>query len=94
MFIKKLVSFLLVYVFALSAAQAGVRVTTSNGITLTGADGVEFIGTNGITLTGADGFLSYKTNGITLTGAVTVKNVLLGVGSSARALSPSFTYLR
>ena len=69
MFIKKLVSFLLVYVFALSAAQAGVRVTTSNGITLTGADGVEFIGTNGITLTGADGFLSYKTNGITLTGA-------------------------
>ncbi|MDQ4121511.1 MAG: S8 family serine peptidase [Acidobacteriota bacterium] len=46
-----------------------MSVIRSNGITLTGADGVRFIGTNGITLTGADGFLNRQANGITLTGA-------------------------
>jgi serine protease AprX len=47
----------------------GIAITRSNGITLTGADGVRFVGTSGITLTGADGFLSRQSNGITLTGA-------------------------
>lgn len=48
---------------------AGLSIIRSNGITLTGADGVHYIGTSGITLTGADGFLAYRSNGITLTGA-------------------------
>jgi serine protease AprX len=46
-----------------------MSVVRSNGITLTGADGISYVGMNGITLTGADGFLNYTSNGITLTGA-------------------------
>ena len=77
MFIKKLVSCILIYVVALGAAQAGIRVVKSNGITLTGADGITltgadggtFTGTNGITLTGADGITLTGADGITLTGA-------------------------
>ena len=69
MFIKKLLSFILLFALTVNAAYAGMTVIKSNGITLTGADGIHYIGTSGITLTGADGFLSYKTNGITLTGA-------------------------
>jgi serine protease AprX len=48
---------------------AGLSVVKSNGITLTGADGIEYVGINGITLTGADGIFNYSSNGITLTGA-------------------------
>ncbi|MGC2237635.1 MAG: S8 family serine peptidase [Pyrinomonadaceae bacterium] len=69
MFIKKLFCFLLLYAFTINVAQAGVSIVKSNGITLTGADTIDYIGTDGITLTGADNFLSYQTNGITLTGA-------------------------
>jgi serine protease AprX len=50
-------------------ASAGLDIVRSNGITLTGADGIHYIGTSGITLTGADGLLLYRSNGITLTGA-------------------------
>jgi len=69
MSIKKLFCFILLYALTINAAQAGITIVKSNGITLTGADGINYIGTNGITLTGADNFLSYQTNGITLTGA-------------------------
>jgi serine protease AprX len=48
---------------------AGLRVTGGNGITATGADGVQFVDTSGITATGADGFLTFGPNGITATGA-------------------------
>ncbi|MFN2531607.1 MAG: S8 family serine peptidase [Pyrinomonadaceae bacterium] len=48
---------------------AGITVTGSNGITATGADGIQFIGTSGITATGADGLLTFGPNGITATGA-------------------------
>ena len=48
---------------------AGLSIVKSNGITLTGADGIDYVGMNGITLTGADGIFSYNSNGITLTGA-------------------------
>lgn len=54
---------------ASNAAFAGLEIRRSSGITLTGADGINFIGTSGITLTGADGLLAYQANGITLTGA-------------------------
>jgi serine protease AprX len=69
MFIKKALCFILLNALAINVVQAGVSIIRSNGITLTGADGIQYIGTSGITLTGADGFLSYQTNGITLTGA-------------------------
>ncbi|MFL6373300.1 MAG: S8 family serine peptidase [Pyrinomonadaceae bacterium] len=58
-----LVSLLAVPIFA------GLDITRSSGISLTGADGINFIDTNGISLTGADGILAYRSNGISLTGA-------------------------
>jgi serine protease AprX len=48
---------------------AGLDITRSNGISLTGADGINYIGINGISLTGADGILACRSNGISLTGA-------------------------
>jgi serine protease AprX len=54
---------------AASPVFAGLDIVRSNGITLTGADGINYIGTSGITLTGADGLLAFRSNGITLTGA-------------------------
>lgn len=63
-----LCSFLLA-IFAVNQVTAGLNIVKSNGITLTGADGIHYIGTSGITLTGADGFLNSNLNGITLTGA-------------------------
>jgi serine protease AprX len=69
MVIRKIFCFVILYALSVNAVLAGVDIVKSNGITLTGADGINYFGTNGITLTGADGFLSYQTNGITLTGA-------------------------
>lgn len=66
---KKALSLIVILNFAISSVFAGVDIVRSNGITLTGADGIHYIGTSGITLTGADGILAYRSNGITLTGA-------------------------
>src|SRR5687767_11451295 len=66
---KKALSLSLILIISANAINAGLSVVRSNGITLTGADGIHFIGTSGITLTGADGILNYSSNGITLTGA-------------------------
>ncbi|MDQ3797879.1 MAG: S8 family serine peptidase [Acidobacteriota bacterium] len=60
---------LLLYIFTVNSALAGLNVVKSSGISLTGADGIRYVGTSGISLTGADGFLNYKSNGISLTGA-------------------------
>jgi serine protease AprX len=59
----------LVLLLFIQPILAGLTVTRSSGITLTGADGIRFVGLSGITLTGADGVLDYRSNGITLTGA-------------------------
>jgi serine protease AprX len=67
--IRKIFSFVLLILFAVQTASAGILVTKANGVTLTGADGVTLTGADGVTLTGADNFLAYKSNGVTLTGA-------------------------
>ena len=66
---RELVSLILILAFTANSISAGITVVRSSGITLTGADGVQFVGINGITLTGADGLLNFSSNGITLTGA-------------------------
>jgi serine protease AprX len=48
---------------------AGLTITGSNGITASGADGIDYVGTNGITASGADGILAFGPNGITASGA-------------------------
>ncbi len=70
--INQMNRFLALLIILLLTAQpvlAGLSIVKSNGITLTGADGIDYVGMNGITLTGADGIFSYNSNGITLTGA-------------------------
>lgn len=66
---KKSFTLFLLLLLASNSVQAGLSIVRSNGITLTGADGINYVGTSGITLTGADSFLTYRSNGITLTGA-------------------------
>lgn len=66
---KKALCTLIILSFTVSSVFAGLDIVRSNGITLTGADGIHYRGTSGITLTGADGILAYRSNGITLTGA-------------------------
>jgi serine protease AprX len=66
---NRLLALLLLLLLTAQPALAGLSVVRSNGITLTGADGIEYVGINGITLTGADGIFNYSSNGITLTGA-------------------------
>jgi serine protease AprX len=66
---KKAVSLIILLSLWVGSAYAGLDVVRSNGISLTGADGVNYIGTSGISLTGADGLLAYRSNGISLTGA-------------------------
>lgn len=63
------ITFVIALALATQPVVAGLSVIRSNGITLTGADGINFVGLSGITLTGADGFLAQRSNGITLTGA-------------------------
>ena len=66
---NRFVALLLLLLLTAQPALAGLSVVKSNGITLTGADGIKYVGINGITLTGADGIFNYSSNGITLTGA-------------------------
>jgi serine protease AprX len=66
---KRFLALLFIFLLAAQPAWAGLSVVKSNGITLTGADGIQYVGINGITLTGADGIFNYNSNGITLTGA-------------------------
>jgi serine protease AprX len=66
---NRFLALLLILLLTANPVWAGLSVVKSNGITLTGADGIEYVGLNGITLTGADGIFNYSSNGITLTGA-------------------------
>lgn len=66
---NRFIALLLLLLLTAQPAWAGLSVVKSNGITLTGADGINYVGINGITLTGADGIFNYNSNGITLTGA-------------------------
>ena len=49
--------------------MAGLTIIGSNGITVSGADGIGYVNTNGITVSGADGILAFGPNGITVSGA-------------------------
>jgi serine protease AprX len=63
------IAFALCVLLTTAPVLAGIVVVGSNGITATGADGVQFSGVTGITATGADGVLTFGPNGITATGA-------------------------
>ena len=67
--LKRLLALSLIVLVVAGPIFAGITVSQSNGITATGADGVQLIGLSGITATGADGLLTFGPNGITATGA-------------------------
>ncbi len=45
-------------------ASAGIRVQGTQGLTMTGVDGIYYDNTSGLTMTGVDGFLGLNINGI------------------------------
>ncbi|HWQ31722.1 MAG TPA: S8 family serine peptidase [Blastocatellia bacterium] len=67
--IRRFISISLVLTLAAVQVSAGLIITRSNGIAVTGADGISFINTSGIAVTGADGMLAFAPNGIATTGA-------------------------
>src|ERR1044071_10065346 len=60
--------------------SAGVRIVGTQGLTMTGADGIYYDNVSGLTMTGADNLLTFQVNGIfnttadglTMTGAVEI----------------------
>ena len=66
---KRLIALALVVLLSSMPVLAGLTITGSNGITASGADGIDYFGTNGITASGADGILAFGPNGITASGA-------------------------
>ncbi|HUQ33138.1 MAG TPA: S8 family serine peptidase, partial [Pyrinomonadaceae bacterium] len=64
--IRKVLALALAVVLGAWPVVGGVLVRGTEGITMTGADGVSYENLNGITMTGADGLLGLKANGITL----------------------------
>ena len=67
--VRRIVAVALVLFLGITPVMAGLTISSSNGIVMTGADGVSFDNPNGIVMTGADSVLTYGTNGIVMTGA-------------------------
>src|SRR3712207_6398912 len=67
--LQRIIALTLAVVLGAGSASAGLLVRETEGITMTGADGVRYEGASGITMTGADALLSWNANGITMTGA-------------------------
>src|SRR5713226_7642965 len=65
----RLIALTLVVLLGSVPVLAGLTITGSNGITVSGADGILYYGTNGITVSSADGVLAFRPNGITVSGA-------------------------
>ena len=67
--IRRLIAISLVALLSSVPAMAGLTIIGSNGITVSGADGIGYVNTNGITVSGADGVLAFGPTGITVSGA-------------------------
>src|SRR5437763_562988 len=67
--VNRVVALTLVTLLSSVPALAGLTIIDSNGITVSGADGILYTNTNGITVSGADGVLAFGPNGITVSGA-------------------------
>ena len=63
------IALVLVVLMSSVPALAGLTIIGSNGITASGADGINFWNTSGITASGADSVLAFSPNGITASGA-------------------------
>ncbi|MDT7689193.1 MAG: serine protease AprX [Acidobacteriota bacterium] len=75
--LRRATALALVIILCALPASAGVRVQGTQGLTMTGADGIYYDNISGLTMTGADGLLAFQvngifnttTNGLTMTGA-------------------------
>lgn len=86
---RKFFSILLILLLTANSF-AGLIISRSTGIALTGADGIQYVGISGIALTGADGFLTTTPNGISLTGADGI--ALTGADGYTSTAANSVTY--
>lgn len=66
---RRSLALLLVILLSSVPALAGLTIIGSNGITTSGADGVNYSNTSGITTSGADSILAFRPNGIMTSGA-------------------------
>ncbi len=87
---RRVISLILVFLLSTSHIFAGISITNTNGVTMTGADSVQFIGLNGVTMTVADGFLTFGVNGVTMTGADGV--TMTGADGNPYIWSNGYTY--
>jgi serine protease AprX len=67
--LRQFTALFLTLLLGVGTAFAGITITGSNGITASGADGIDYVGVNGIMASGADGILAFSPNGITASGA-------------------------
>jgi serine protease AprX len=67
--INKSIALALTLLLLVGTASAGLTITRSSGVAVTGADGINFINTSGVAVTGADGLLTFSPNGVAVTGA-------------------------
>ncbi len=66
---RRLIALTLAVLLSSMPVWAGMTINGSNGITTSGADGIDYYQTSGITTSGADGILAFGPNGITTSGA-------------------------
>jgi serine protease AprX len=88
---KKIFALFLLLAITVNSASAGISIIRSNGITITGVDGINYVDPAGITLTGVDSLLSYRSNGITLTGVDGI--TLTGVDGINRTGASAVSYV-
>ena len=87
--LRKFLALVLIGVVGQLPLVAGVIIRPTQGITMTGVDGVRYESTNGITMTGVDALLGFYVNGITspFTDGITMTGVdgitMTGVDGSA-----------
>jgi serine protease AprX len=80
---QRVIALALVAMLSSVPAMAGLTIVGSNGITVSGADGIGYVNTNGITVSGADGILAFGPNGITVSGA----DGVMGAGADGITVS-------
>jgi serine protease AprX len=62
---KRIITLALMVVIVVSSVSAGLLITTGDGITSNGQNGITYVGNSGVTATTLDGLLAFGPNGIT-----------------------------
>jgi serine protease AprX len=63
-YLRRVAALALSVILSALPASAGVRIVGTQGLTMTGADGIYYDNVSGLTMTGADNLLAFQVNGI------------------------------